>query len=467
MSAIEASAAPPHLTTLLLLGLPPSTFVGVDLFSFTTAGLAPKPPQKHTFNGLKLIPPGIHELYFSPGPYGDFTPRTSIWLSATGAPGSVIILKWDKTEEKLVDESSLTPEELEKIKGEWHGWWRGGSLVEYRSGAGTGVETVGDSRLWRELTSEMNERTLERILGAGKHVGGYGERIWRVHSASSAPQDRDDEILSQIALPKSDPDTEMAVDSQEDEFQLSLLPIDMKRTFPPNATGRERTLAATDRTWYLGDIISKCLSTEADPEQQILAELQFTFLLGLTLSNFSASEGWKRILSLVLTCEARVLTNVDFFAKTLEILATQLGSGLDCFAPPTGGGEEAGAAGEEDESGATYIPDFLAESSPSFDIQRLLRSFLRTLHRLQEDLPPAPSSPEVFQKHRELENLLALFSNLEALADRKFGWTLDPSKVVKKGMVQLEDGEMVELELAGLMDEDEDEEGEGPVVVEL
>lgn len=39
---------------------------------------------------------------------------------------------------------------------------------------------------------------------------------------------------------------------------------------------------------------------------------------------------------------------------------------------------------------------------------------------------------------------------------------IDTSKVVEKGLVQLEDGEMVELEMVTMLEEEEVEEGEGP-----
>ena len=40
------------------------------------------------------------------------------------------------------------------------------------------------------------------------------------------------------------------------------------------------------------------------------------------------------------------------------------------------------------------------------------------------------------------------------MAESKFGCVIDTSKVVKKGLVQLEDGEIVELEMTALLEEE-------------
>ncbi|KAF8473295.1 AAR2 protein-domain-containing protein [Kalaharituber pfeilii] len=471
--AADSNASPPapstqpHFTSLILLSLPLSTFIGLDLFSFTTSST----PQTHPFHGIKLIPP---------------------------AAGSTVVLKWDDERQRLVSGEEIEVEQREMVARDWVKWWYGCSLVEYRARGGAGVKEAGDPRVWRELTGEIGEGTLERILGgkAGRSLG-----LWRVEATASAPQDRDDDILVKIPLPKG------ADEGGEQDQTLNLLPIDLRRTFPQDATGRERTLAATDRTWYLGHLVETHLAPKSEDtnavdidttasgtatistgDKELLAELQLTFLHALTLSNFSCGEAWKRILALCFTCETRVLTHPEFYVRLMDVLLAQLGTGLSCFTAArsaSSGNDGSGSGGdpgtrassvddedENDAGAATYIPKFLAESSSSSNstaatpnIPRLLRTFLRTLHRIQSDLPPPVGEHQ--KTHRQLEALLERFGQLERLVEDKLGWTVDTSKVVKRGMVQLEDGEMVELELAGLLGEEEEEEGEGPVVVEL
>ena len=461
----------PHLTSLLLFSLPPSTFLGLDLFSFTTSST----PHKHPFHGLKLVPSGLHHLYIAPGPQSDFSPRTGLWFYASGAPGSVVALKWSGQDAQLVQ---VAEQDLQE-KGEWTRWWYDGSLVDYRARGGSGVQEVGEARLWQALVGEVGEGTLARVIeppeGFGAMVEGIPQKVklWRVDSASSAAQDRDDEILSQIMLSQGIEYTGMDIDKPKDHDHnqtLNFLPIDLKRTFPATATGRERTLAAQDRSWYLNHLISTYLVQHAHPpppayileldpgSREVLGELEFAFIHALTLANYSCSQEYMRILAICLTCEERILANPGFYHRLIEVLTTELGAGLDCFAPPEAADLGGGGGAEGHGEAEAWAPDWLTEGPNP--LPKLLRRFLRTLKRLLDEA-------ESVQHRATLEEQLVRLGRLEIVVESKFGWVIDTSKVVKKGMVQLEDGEMVELEMTALLQEEEEEEGEGPVVVEL
>ena len=466
-------AETPHLTTLLLFALPPSSFLGLDLFSFTTSPT----PHKHPFHGLKLVPSGLHHLYIAPGPLSDFSPRTGLWFYASGAPGSVIALRWSDQEGQLVQ---ATEQDLWE-KGDWVKWWYDGSLVEYRATGESGMQEAGEARIWKALVGEVGEGTLARVTEPPTESGDMcsslaGEipqklKLWRVESASSGAQDRDDEILSKIQLPQGIENTRMNINKSKDDQTLNILPIDLKRTFPPTATGRERTLAAQDRSWYLNHLISTYLVPHTHPppptcivqldpgSREVLGELEFAFIHALTLANYSCSQAYMRILTICLTCEERILTKPGFYHRLIEVLITEVGVGLDCFAPPDaamGDGELGGAEGHGEAE--AWAPDWLTEGPNP--LPKLLRRFLRTLKRLLGEV-------ELAQHRETLEELLTRLCRLEAVVESKFGWVIDTSKVVKKGFVQLEDGEMVELEMTALLEEEEEEEGEGPVVVEL
>ena len=423
------------------------------------------------------MPSGLHHLYIAPGPQSDFSPRAGLWFHATGAPGSVIALKWSDQEEQLVQ---ATEQDLQE-KGEWVKWWYDGSLVEYRARGGSGVQEVGEARVWKALVGEVGEGTLARVTGSpeesaelcGPIAGEMPQKvkIWRVESASSAAQDRDDEILSKIKLPQGIGNTRMNTGKSKDHDQtLNILPVDLKRTFPPTATGRERTLAAQDRSWYLSHLISTHLVPHAHPppptcivqldpgSREVLGELEFAFIHALTLANYSCSQAYMRILTICLTCEERILTKPGFYHRLIEVLITELGVGLDCFAPPDVTMDDDLGDVEGHQEAEAWAPDWLTEGPNP--LPKLLRRFLRTLKRLLEEV-------ELAQHTETLEELLTRLGRLETVVESRFGWVIDTSKVVKKGLVQLEDGEMVELEMTALLEEEEEEEGEGPVVVEL
>lgn len=70
---------------------------------------------------------------------------------------------------------------------------------------------------------------------------------------------------------------------------------------------------------------------------------------------------------------------------------------------------------------------------------------------------------EVVDEVKEKTGLKQKLAELEAWLREKYGWEADD--VLRKGMVQLEDGEMVEIDMDGF--DEEEEEGEyAPVVVQ-
>jgi len=87
----------------------------------------------------------------------------------------------------------------------------------------------------------------------------------------------------------------------------------------------------------------------------------------------------------------------------------------------------------------------------------------KLLRRFGSGIKDAGSEQQRLDQDRD--SIVRLFRDIESLTRAKFDWVLDYKNVVRRGLVQTEDGEMVELELAG--QDEEDETGEyAPVIVE-
>jgi A1 cistron-splicing factor AAR2 len=210
----------------------------------------------------------------------------------------------------------------------------------------------------------------------------------------------------------------------EQETELRFLPIDLKKTWREGAIGRERTEAAIDRSWALGDLIDRY-----GGEAQCLGEMQFTFVMVLTLMNFSCLEQWKRLLGLFFTCRAALLERESFFVRILRVLKLQL---RHC----------------EDVEGGLFEMD-------GDDRGSLLKSLLTGFKEILEDVMGARESP-----------IKPAFEELERWVQAEYGWELSRRNIVRRGKLQLEDGEEVELDMDGA--EEEDESGDyAPVVVDL
>lgn len=342
-----------------------------------------------------------------------------------------------------------------------------GALFSYTTrGLTVAAATAGDSvdennespeptrRDWVELTASLTPRTLSRILGEPLRDED-GRASWKVNSASTAARDADDipgitsamaaETRARIGIINGDAPA-AAGGNHEKEKDLQFLPIDLKRTWREGAIGRERTEAAQDKSWALGDLIRRYSLDDDDDdddnhegkgEGEILGELQFCFLMILTLMNYSCLEQWKRLLALILTCRSAIRERASFFAEVLHLLRLQLRHSDD-------------VDGGLFEMNGDYDGNFL---------RRLLTEFRQSIHQLDEE--------QLLQTQSDAgARVLAEMNALEQWVRAEYGWELRKDSIMRRGMLQLEDGEQVEMEMSGA-DED-DETGEyAPVIVDM
>lgn len=452
-------------TTLLVPDLPPKTFVGIDLISFTSTP---------NFYGIRDLPEGWHFLYT--GASESFSLRCGAWfyvgrdvrsgadpeeevtiirrpqqnILQESAPGAEIrIWKWDHNTEALIPldrENDSDRHEAVQHKANLRSLWQRGALFRYRSrvptsSSGPGKqerdpnnecdvddeeesEEVGRSD-WIGLTDRLSPGLLIRVLG-DPDIDVDGRPSWTVTSASTSFQDTD-----QIpGLTDKEFKDELAGGKEK---ELRFLPLDLKRTWPDGAIGRERTVAAQDRSWALGNFIEQLTGSAAGKdragEAQILGELQFTFLMVLTLMNYSCLQQWKRLLSLTLTCRAAIKSREGFFADVLRLLMLQLKHSTDV---------EGGLFELDNDDGAAFL------------IQ-LLSCFRRSLDEIQDGVGLTVKSQ---------------MEELETWVQKEFGWGIRREDMVRRGMLELEDGEQIEVQISGA--DEEDETGEyAPVVVDL
>ena len=389
---------------VLLLNLPPKALAGINLLSFTTS------PR---FRGVKNIPPGLHFVFAAND--SAFSARQGAWFYVTPGTGSpqVFVKKWDEDTEDLVAETVQT--EVLRWKANLGSIWKDG-LMPYRQTVQEGDSGEEDgwseeSTDWSKLTSHVTPTILSRICGLNPDH-------WNLTSASSATQD-----LEPI------PGLESSNSVMHPEKELRFLPIDLKKTWREGATGRERTEAAQDRTWLLGHLISNhCQAKEMrEREFEILGELQFAFLMVLTLNNNSCLEQWRRLLRMLLTCTQAIKQRPQLFHELLKTLRAQL-------------------------SHCTAMEGDL------FDVSEVGGGFLRPLFsRFRKSLGEFEGKWQA--------NLVDELEDMEDFLQQAFGWEPDGS-YVKRGMLELEDGERVELEVNGA--DADDELGEyAPMVVEL
>jgi A1 cistron-splicing factor AAR2 len=464
--------------TILLPDLPPKTLVGIDLITFTSTA---------NFHGIRDLPPGWHFLYT--GATETLSLRSGAWFyigdintagkgrNDTGlVPQSqtqrqnhlapeIYIWKWSANSESLLSlngESDSVRQEAMRYKANLGAVWQSGGLFRYRSrisksmlvkpkseaeksedrddGQDNDQEPVlaqsaaqvedeeeteeNGRRDWSGLTDRISPALLSRVIG-DPEVDVDGHPRWVLTSASTANRDADH--IPGVDSPAEG--TEGPKTGEEQEREFGFLPIDLKRTWREGAVGRERTEAAQDRSWALGELIDR-YSGDASGGNQVLGELQLTFLMVLTMNNYSCLQQWKRLLELILTSRRAILDRDEFMSEVLRLLALQL---QRC----------------DDVDGGLFEID-------GYDGGAFLRKLLTKLRQSVDELVGNRQDSMVKIELDKLEEWLKI----------EYDWELHREAILRRGMLQLEDGEEVEMDME---ENDEDEEtGEyAPMIVDL
>ncbi|KAH7308082.1 AAR2 protein-domain-containing protein [Stachybotrys elegans] len=383
---------------VLILDLPEIFTVGYDSISFTA---------KH-FGGVRDVPAGAHFFWVS-HPDG-LSPRSGFWIQSTGND-RVHVVQWDRYNEMLCD--PIIAEARYR-------------LIPYRYPTATASHvgpvkasgTFTNLDMWRQLTLAITEPVLNKILAQN---GG----CWIVHTA--------DRVSGSIRLPG-----ELALDralskSTIQNHELQFVFTQTAKTFSTENTGRDRTLEATDSTPYIQAAIDQ--SGRRITPEQMLGELQFSFLMGMHLGNDSCiQQWWYMVLKLVLRAYLLPAREPALASALLRTLAAQLKYNAECF------------------DGSIFDNN----ETKAHEFRIALTIYKR---RLEEFLAGLGSNADPDQRV-----VGTTFASVEAvLAD--ISWDIS-GDYVRIGRVVMEDGEEVELETDEL--QEEDERGEwAPEIVEL
>ncbi|KAJ8126722.1 hypothetical protein O1611_g6916 [Lasiodiplodia mahajangana] len=402
----------------ILDDLPANFTIGCDATSFNSA----KP-----FAGFRDIPPGVHLIWVSPSE--STSSRSGYWMCTSKRhdtqPGRIYVKQWDKFNEVLRDRDPSTQtvqqsqnQSLEQKFAQLSPYHLRTASTEssHKLALSQGDESppdlLGDQNIWYQLTFAIRPDLLNRITG-------QAQNIWQVTTSES--------VAGETALAE-----EVQLYASETSHLQFTFPMDV-RLINPEARGAERTRQALDPT---GWIIDKLENPDSDYRLEDLAgELQFAFLVGMHLGNFSCLEQW-------------------FFLATQLIFRSY------------------GLAIDRPQQTRNLIQTFHAQLLYN---DRYLQG--DALELMPEHARKLRLALTTYKTHLD-EKLLALsdlctpdqhavgmaFSSLESWL-RQYGWDLK-GEYVRSGNIMLEDGEMVQAELSDF--EDEDERGEfAPTVVEI
>ncbi|KAL6483172.1 hypothetical protein MHYP_G00080440 [Metynnis hypsauchen] len=290
--------------TLVLLGVPEGTELGIDYKSWQVG------PR---FRGVKMIPPGIHFLYYSSvssrSSGGEIGPRKGLFLSLK--PRELILAHWDKKEEDLDFSASENLEEVSRVKA---------GLCELDSYLGPyPYETL---RKWVSLTDKLNQEVAAALQPLSGRVCAFSDVIPELQLTHT--KDRVEQNLprndTQCQTMKEGLDRLPRMKQREGtELRFSQIP---KQTYPAGATPAQITQCSMDLSYALS-----CLLENHHKEHplNVLGELQFAFVCFLIGNVYEAFEHWKSLLALLCKSEEAMKERKDLYLGLITVLYHQLG----------------------------------------------------------------------------------------------------------------------------------------------
>jgi A1 cistron-splicing factor AAR2 len=283
---------------LLCMGVPRATEFGVDLMTWAVSD---------GFRGVKMVPPGFHYVRYRSVPTSSPTvlsegeegarevryapsasPLPLLGFFAFLEPREVLVRRWDVATEELL---ALEEEEARRFE-------LGVRNRDFDGGLGPYPQEHMEQ--WKRLSSFITEATL-----------------WRCEP----PHNRS----ARAAFLHCTPDAQaqscegQGERSASNEFRFTAVP---EKWAPAGCkAGAERTHYAMDKTALVRHLAAGELQGSLE---ELLAELQLSFIAFWLAEDYEGFEQWKRLVRLLCSCEELAADRPLFVAKFLTVLSAQL-----------------------------------------------------------------------------------------------------------------------------------------------
>lgn len=278
--------------TFVFLDVPAGTQFGIDMKTWTTG---------EKFKGVKMIPPGIHFVYFSAtNNHGDVAPRVGFMHDFKRS--EFVVKKWDSENEgiSLIEVSDI---EVARLKADLL------NLDRY-----LGPYPFDAYKKWKSLTDRITVNHLSRLVPTSGWIRSALElsagemnaspKVKKRRSRPSTAEEKEDDLLPEL---KPVPGTEL---------RLTHLPLE---SYPKGSTPAEITKHSLDQSYTLESMLSTYENV-----CDLIGELQFTFVCFLVGYSLEALDHWKMLVKLLCSCETAVSHRTQLYSQFIEALEVQL-----------------------------------------------------------------------------------------------------------------------------------------------
>lgn len=304
--------------TMVCLDVPEGTEFGFDYSSWTAGPL---------FKGVKMIPPGIHFVYYSARnkQTDEVGPRTGTFINFEQK--SVVVRKWNPIAEELT-EDGISADDVQRIQDNLKDLDRFLGPYPYEG-----------YKKWVSLSNFITPELLDKLQPQSKRICSVTDLVSEVSNTQSrklrktsgstkTSEDQDETNVSkekdlqdnkeENAEPTSLKDAESRLPymkvREESKIQFSKIP---KQKYPPGCSPAEMTKYSIDSSYALESILC---SNYKENESKILGEIQFAFICFLIGQVLDAFEQWKNLVHVMCTSEEALQNQASLFLNFISVI---------------------------------------------------------------------------------------------------------------------------------------------------
>lgn len=304
--------------TMVCLDVPEGTEFGFDYSSWTAGPL---------FKGVKMIPPGIHFVYYSARnkQADEVGPRTGTFINFEQK--SVVVRKWNPIAEELT-EDGISADDVQRIQDNLKDLDRFLGPYPYEG-----------YKKWVSLSNFITPELLDKLQPQSKRICSVTDLVSEVSNTQSrklrktsgstkTSEDQDETKVSkekdlqdnkeENAEPTSLKDAESRLPDmkvrEESKIQFSKIP---RQKYPPGCSPAEMTKYSIDSSYALESILC---SNYKENESKILGEIQFAFICFLIGQVLDAFEQWKNLVHVMCTSEEALQNQASLFLNFISVI---------------------------------------------------------------------------------------------------------------------------------------------------
>lgn len=298
----------------LFLDVPEGTEFGMDCNLWT---VGPK------FRGVKMIPPGLHYIYFSAvsRSQGDTGPRSGFFYDFKAR--EVVVRFWDSHLE-IVSDKRLEEEEVEKLKKDKKGM--DPNLAPY---------SFDDHKKWISLTNHISYDLIQLLQPTSGMISSFSEMVAEagfeqrnVHRKNKMDY-TECQVDPDSAIEAGKEDSPLTVEKAEDalpkmcsaegtQMRFHKIP---KKSFPEGSTPSEITKYSLDKTLLLKTILKDEYN---DQTSSLMGELQMSFVVFVYGRLFDGFEQWKQLVHLLCSSALSAVDDPQMYHDFITVLYFQI-----------------------------------------------------------------------------------------------------------------------------------------------